>query len=76
MVNENTKPLFYFHLRYTPDLDPEVRGYSVWGCTVTEVEVDILTGEMFIVRSDIIEDAGLSTSPQVEQNFLLKICII
>ena len=60
------------HFRYAPDTDPEVRGYSVWGCTVTEVEVDILTGEMFIVRSDIIEDAGLSTSPQVEQNLMLK----
>ncbi len=64
------------HFRYAPDTDPEVRGYSVWGCTVTEVEVDILTGEMFIVRSDIIEDAGLSTSPQVEQNLMLKKYII
>jgi len=32
--------------------------------------VDILTGEMFIVRADIIEDAGLSTSPQVKYSFL------
>lgn len=32
--------------------------------------MDILTGEMFIVRADIIEDAGLSTSPQVKYSFL------
>jgi len=41
-------------------------GYSVWGVAITEVEVDILTGEMFIVRADITEDAGLSTSPLVD----------
>jgi len=41
-------------------------GYQVWGVGITEVEVDILTGEMFIVRSDVLEDAGLSTSPQVD----------
>ena len=40
-------------------------GYSVWGVAITEVEVDILTGEMFIVRADLTEDAGLSTSPLV-----------
>ena len=40
-------------------------GYSIWGVAITEVEVDILTGEMYIVRSDVLEDAGLSTSPIV-----------
>lgn len=41
-------------------------GYQVWGVTVTEVEVDILTGEMRIVRADVTEDAGLSSSPLVD----------
>merc|ERR1719206_924219 len=41
-------------------------GYSVWGIAITEVEVDILTGEMFIVRADLTEDAGLSTAPLVD----------
>ena len=40
--------------------------YQVWGVAATEVEVDILTGEMRIVRADILEDAGLSTSPIVD----------
>ena len=41
-------------------------GYQVWGVVVTEVEVDILTGEMRTVRTDLLEDAGLSTSPIVD----------
>ena len=40
------------------------------------MEVDILTGEMYVVRTDILEDAGLSTSPivdigQVEGAFIM-----
>merc|ERR1712227_941486 len=51
-------------------------GYQVWGVAVTEVEVDILTGEMRTVRTDLLEDAGLSTSPivdigQVEGAFIM-----
>ena len=52
--------------RYQFDVEKDkYYGYSVWGVTVTEVEVDILTGEMRIVRADVQEDAGLSTSPIV-----------
>lgn len=35
---------------HCPDTDPAVNIYHVWGAVVTEVEVDILTGEMRIVR--------------------------
>merc|ERR1712198_131226 len=35
-------------------------GYNVWGVNVIEVEVDILTGEMYTVRADVLQDAGLS----------------
>ena len=38
----------------------------MWGAGITEVEVDILTGQMFVVRTDLLEDAGLSTSPVVD----------
>ena len=51
-------------------------GYNVWGAGISEVEVDILTGQMFVVRADLLEDAGLSTSPivdigQVEGAFIM-----
>ena len=41
-------------------------GYNVWGVNVIEVEVDILTGEMYTVRADVLQDAGLSSSPIVD----------
>jgi len=37
----------------------------VWAAVATEVEVDALTGEMNIVRADLIEDTGLAISPEV-----------
>jgi xanthine dehydrogenase molybdopterin-binding subunit B len=33
---------------------------------VTEVEVDVLTGEKNVVRADIIEDTGSSVNPAVD----------
>merc|ERR1712142_1085947 len=41
-------------------------GYSIWAVSLTEVEVDILTGEKYVVRSDVLYDGGLSTSPLVD----------
>ena len=38
----------------------------MWGVALSEVEVDILTGEHHVVRADILEDAGLSTNPSVD----------
>merc|ERR1712198_409625 len=43
-------------------------GYSVWGVSVIEVEVDILTGENYVVRADIVQDAGLSTAELLTKN--------
>ena len=41
-------------------------GYNIWGLALTEVELDILTGEMRVVRADLVEDAGLPTSPLID----------
>jgi xanthine dehydrogenase/oxidase len=50
---------------YTPN-DEDVKPYDIYGCNLTEVEVDVLTGEFKIVRLDIIEDAGKSLSPEID----------
>ncbi|XP_039280868.1 xanthine dehydrogenase/oxidase isoform X1 [Nilaparvata lugens] len=40
--------------------------YIINGVCVTEVELDILTGENLITRVDLIEDAGQSLNPEVD----------
>ncbi|XP_060804033.1 uncharacterized protein LOC106135750 isoform X2 [Amyelois transitella] len=40
--------------------------YNVYGVTLSEVEVDILTGESEILRVDLLEDAGQSVSPKID----------
>ncbi|KAK7074021.1 hypothetical protein SK128_004963 [Halocaridina rubra] len=44
----------------------EVKSYGVFGVAVTEVEVDVLTGQYMVLRTDILEDAGRSISPLVD----------
>ncbi|XP_063828756.1 uncharacterized protein LOC135078111 [Ostrinia nubilalis] len=40
--------------------------FFVYGVTLSEVEVDILTGESEIVRVDLYEDVGRSVSPEID----------
>uniref|UniRef100_A0A0A9YL90 Indole-3-acetaldehyde oxidase n=1 Tax=Lygus hesperus TaxID=30085 RepID=A0A0A9YL90_LYGHE len=40
--------------------------YSVYATVVTEVELDVLTGNYQILRVDLLEDAGESLSPKVD----------
>ena len=54
--------------RVNPEND-NWKAYNVWGVTATEVEVDVLTGEMYIVRTDLLQDAGLATNPNVRLLF-------
>ncbi|XP_058788859.1 xanthine dehydrogenase/oxidase-like isoform X2 [Phymastichus coffea] len=44
----------------------EIKMYAIYGVTITEVEVDMLTGEHLIHRVDIMEDAGVSLSPKID----------
>lgn len=44
----------------------KLQGYDIWAAVVTEVELDVLTGEMNIRRADLIEDTGSSISPEVD----------
>ncbi|KAJ9517719.1 hypothetical protein QJQ45_004015 [Haematococcus lacustris] len=43
-----------------------MQGYHVYGAAVTEVEVDVLTGEGRLLASDILFDVGRSVNPAVD----------
>lgn len=44
----------------------DLKPYLIWGCCATEVEVDLLTGNVIVQRVDILEDTGESLSPNVD----------
>lgn len=61
--------------RYVNGKD-EVKAYGVFGVACSEVELDVLTGQFTILRTDILEDAGRSLSPlvdigQIEGGFIM-----
>jgi xanthine dehydrogenase/oxidase len=41
-------------------------GYDVYGVCAVEVELDVLTGQHIITRADLLEDTGVSLSPEVD----------
>jgi len=49
---------------FTTNDDP--KNYSIFGAAVVEVELDILTGQHLILRADVLEDCGISLSPEVD----------
>lgn len=46
--------------------DQQHQGYNVYGIACTEVEIDILTGNMLLTRVDILENTGKSLSPLID----------
>ena len=55
----------------------KLNGYTIWGAVVTEVEMDVLTGERNILRCDLMQDTGATINPEVDigntiqKNFLI-----
>ncbi|KAL4447705.1 hypothetical protein ABPG75_004924 [Micractinium tetrahymenae] len=41
-------------------------GYTIWGAACTEAEVNLLTGERQILRSDLVMDVGRSLNPAID----------
>lgn len=44
----------------------DITTYLIWGVTIAEVEIDMLTGNHQMIRVDILEDTGESLSPLVD----------
>ncbi|KAJ2948180.1 hypothetical protein O0L34_g9988 [Tuta absoluta] len=44
----------------------DTESYDIFGITFAEVELDVLTGEFEILRVDLLEDVGLSVSPEID----------
>ncbi|CAH2090017.1 unnamed protein product [Euphydryas editha] len=44
----------------------DVQTYDIYGVTLAEVEIDVLTGEWEIIRVDLIEDVGQSVNPELD----------
>jgi len=51
---------------YPPLPEKAAFGYMSYSACVQEVELDILTGESKLVRSDILFDAGISLNPLID----------
>ncbi|XP_049875311.1 uncharacterized protein LOC126373277 [Pectinophora gossypiella] len=46
--------------------DPDLSSYNAYGVAIIEVQLDVLTGRFQILRTDIIEDVGLSLNPLID----------
>lgn len=44
----------------------EIFNYFAYGCSCSEVEVDCLTGDFTVLRTDIVQDVGDSINPAID----------
>src|SRR5208283_2900645 len=68
------RPLFASGHYRTPEIhyDPKtLRGrpfyYFAYGAAVSEVEIDVFTGQHRLLRADLLEDVGDSVSPLIDR---------
>ena len=52
--------------RYAPTQDDTLKPYKIYGATIAEVEIDLLTGQHIIRRVDLMEDVGISLNPEID----------
>ena len=61
---KTTALLALYTCRSNPGADRDgTKDYDIYAASVTEVEVDLLTGEKTVRRADILNDVGYSVSP-------------
>ncbi|XP_011061244.1 PREDICTED: xanthine dehydrogenase/oxidase-like isoform X2 [Acromyrmex echinatior] len=51
---------------YAPTQDDTLKPYNIYGATIAEVEIDLLTGQHIIRRVDLMEDVGVSLNPEID----------
>ncbi|KAL0109816.1 hypothetical protein PUN28_013467 [Cardiocondyla obscurior] len=51
---------------FAPVYDDTIKSYGIYGVTIAEVEIDVLTGQHVIRRVDIMEDTGISLNPEID----------
>lgn len=54
----------------------KLQDYTVYGVCAIEVELDVLTGTHQLRRADLIEDTGISISPDIDVGQVLYIIAI
>lgn len=45
---------------------PSYTRYNTWGTAISEVEVDGLTGQFEVIRTDLVYDCGMSLNPYID----------
>lgn len=58
--------LFAVAQTYSEPSSPDVFDYFVYAAACSEVEVDILTGEINVLRSELVYDCGISLNPAID----------
>ncbi|RVE49403.1 hypothetical protein evm_005915 [Chilo suppressalis] len=48
------------------DKEADLSGYNAYAVAILEVQLDVLTGQFELLRSDILEDVGLSANPSLD----------
>ncbi|XP_076758274.1 uncharacterized protein LOC143427746 [Xylocopa sonorina] len=52
--------------RYMFTAKDDIKAYSIYGATIAEVELDVLTGQHIVRRVDLVEDVGRSMNPELD----------
>ncbi|CAL7942348.1 unnamed protein product [Xylocopa violacea] len=52
--------------RYMFSVKDDIKPYPIYGATIAEVELDLLTGQHILHRVDLIEDVGRSMNPELD----------